>query len=312
MGRSLRRLAVRVASGFARKIRRSVKRRIVARTLLRRRAPWDDACAKSVVSLSDVHGLWRRTLIAWPDGTPDTTTEVYWLQGPSLYADLRVPAGRPLCKAACLRELDWPMLGFLARQEGFFGTLEVRSSIGHWRRNFDYQPDTGRQDRGHLAFDGRALIERGVEAPYTEHWSREPTGADAAALLLADDAAARIGCLIAIGHAFMFARGRGKALPPGADLAECLESTRSLTAAQDLFDCEISFGRVTDGDWRIQRSSLPFREGHTLKPGADRKRGMLSLDDVTPEGSFVRRAWRIARAEHAGAESPLQSFMPTP
>ncbi len=264
-----------------------------------------------MVSLSDVHGLWRRTLIARPEETPDTTTEVYWLQGPTLYADLRIPAGRPACKGACLRELDWPMLGFLARQEGFFGTLEVRSSIGHWRRDFDYQPDTGRKDRGHLAFDGCVLIERGVEAPYTEHWSREPTSADAAALLFADDAAARIGCLIAIGHAFMFVRSRGARLPPGADLAGCLEGARSLTAAQDLFDCEISFGRVTDGDWRIERSSLPFREGHALKPEADGKSGTLLLDDVTPEGSLMRRAWRIARAESVGARSAIHALMPT-
>src|SRR5262245_7965645 len=106
-----------------------------------------------MVSLSEITGLWRRNLISWPDAEPDTTTEVYWLQGPKLDVDRRIPAGRPECKATCLRELDVRMLRFLARQEGFFGTLEVSDSIGHWRRDFDYQPDTGRQDRGQLTFE---------------------------------------------------------------------------------------------------------------------------------------------------------------
>jgi hypothetical protein len=40
-------------------------------------------------------GLWTRSLIILPDGTGDATSVVSWLQGLSLYADLRIPAGRP-------------------------------------------------------------------------------------------------------------------------------------------------------------------------------------------------------------------------
>ena len=184
-----------------------------------------------MVSLSDISGLWRRRLIAWPQGEADTTTEVYWLQGPELYADLRIPERRPRCKATCLRELDRKMLGFLARQEGFFGKLDVQVSIGHWHRAFDYQPDTGRQDRGHLAFEGDILVERGVEAPYIEHWVREPHTDECMALSLETDAPSRTGCLILAGDAFMYARSRSAKLPPGADLTECLKAAGSLQAA---------------------------------------------------------------------------------
>src|SRR5215469_9650934 len=107
-----------------------------------------------MVRLPDLYGLWRRAMIAWPDGRRDTATEVYWLQGPHHYADLRIPPGRPAHRGiACLRDLDWPMLDFMARQEGFFGKLDVAQSIGAWHRAFDYQPDTGVPDRGALAFD---------------------------------------------------------------------------------------------------------------------------------------------------------------
>ena len=261
-----------------------------------------------MVSLSDIRGLWRRRLIAWQAGETDTTTEVYWLQGPKLYADLRIPHGRPPCSASCLRELDSAMLGFLARQEGFFGHLDVGGSIAHWHRAFDYQPDTGRQDRGRLAFEGGVLVEHGVEAPYIEHWVREPRSGDVMALSLTADAPSRTGCLIVAGEAFMFARSRGTKLPPGADLAECVQAAGSLQAAQDLFDCEISFGRVDGHEWRIERSSLPFREGRSLRADSETGTGSLLVDDLTPEGTSIRRAWQIAAYEGTSAK-PLRQWL---
>jgi hypothetical protein len=260
-----------------------------------------------MVSLSDLRGFWRRRLIAWPQGELDSTTEVYWLQGPELYADLRIPGGRPQCKATCLRELDFPMLSFLARQEGFFGKLEVCSSIGHWHRAFDFQPPTGQEDRGHLAFEDDVLIERGVEAPYIEHWVRERPTEEVMALSLTADAQ-RIGCLVLAGGAFMYARARSVKLPHGADLTACLKAIGSLEEAQDLFDCEISLGRVRDRQWRIERSSLPFREGHRLRPGIEDETGGLMIDDIAADGSFIRRAWQILSYEAMTAK-PLRRLL---
>jgi len=261
-----------------------------------------------MVSLSEIRGLWRRRLIAWPNGETDTTTEVYWLQGPGLYADLRIPERRPRCQAACLRELDRKTLGFLARQEGFFGKLDVQGSIGHWHRAFDYQPDTGRKDRGQLAFEDDVLVERGVEAPYLEHWVREPNTDECMALSLMTDAPSRAGCLILAGDAFMYARSRSAKLAPGADLSACLKAAGSLEQQQDVFDCEISFGRVQDRQWRIERSSLPFREGHSLRPDIETGTGSLMVDDITAEGSSFRRTWQLASYEGTSAK-PLRQWL---
>jgi hypothetical protein len=139
-----------------------------------------------MVELNELQGLWRRTLIAWPGDRFDTTTEVYWLQGPSRYADLRIPAGRPkLEAAACLRDLDWPMLRFMTLQEGFIGHLELSHSLAHWHRIFDYQPASGVADKGRLEFADDILVEHGVEASYVEHWRREAgTAQDVVALWL--------------------------------------------------------------------------------------------------------------------------------
>jgi hypothetical protein len=248
-----------------------------------------------MIHLHELGGLWRRTLIAWPDGRSDTGTEVFWLQGPSLYADLRVPAGRPAADAIGLRDLDMTMLRFMATQEGFFGPFNVADDIGEWQRTFDFRPDNGLGDRGTLAFDDGMLVERGIDAPYVEHWERAH-GGEAMALLLESDTGTP-GCLVAVGDSFIYVRGRAKSLPVGAILARLVDAAASLRAAQDLFDCEISFGRRQAGDWRIARSSHGFREGAALAPMLDAAAGSLSVADVMPDGEPMRRAWRVTAQE---------------
>jgi len=268
------------------------------------------ALTTTMVFLSDLSGLWRRSLLIGPDGRTDTTTEVYWLQGPSLYADLRLPRGRrKLGPSRCLRDLDWPMLRFLARQEGFFGHLDVSGTIAHWHRTFDYQPQTGAADKGRLEFEGDILIEHGVEWPYLEHWRREPQPAQiAVAMRLLDVSSSAEGCLVAAGDAFIYARGRSEPLPANTDLAQLVENSPSLATAQDLFDCEISFGRREGAAWRIERSSLPFREGCLLGPALDAAPATLSVDDLSPEGEPTRRRWRIGAWESLPASAPENWF----
>ena len=176
-----------------------------------------------MVCLNDLHGLWRRTLIAWPDGRADTATEVYWLQGPRHFADLRIPPGRPeLGSATCLRDLGWPMLRFIAWQEEFIRHLETSGGVAHWHRAFDYQPETGVADKGLLALDAGLLV---------EHWRREPeTAEDVTSAWLAADPL--VGCFIAAGNAFIYARGRAAPLSRDMDLSRLLDRADSLEAAQ--------------------------------------------------------------------------------
>ena len=47
-----------------------------------------------MMPVEKLRGLWTRSLIAWPDGKRDVTTQVAWLQGTGLFADLRQPPAR--------------------------------------------------------------------------------------------------------------------------------------------------------------------------------------------------------------------------
>jgi hypothetical protein len=257
-----------------------------------------------MIHLHDLGGFWRRTLIAWPDGRSDRDTEVFWVQGPSLYADLRIPAGPPLIPyARCLRDLDWAMLRFMAHQEGFFGRFDVINDVGQWQRAFDYQPDNGVMDRGALAFEDGILVERGIDVAYVEHWARRACNGAAVALALKTTGGVA-GCLVAAGDAFIYARGRTAALPHGATLSTLIDNAVSLQAAQDLVDCEISFGRRHGGDWRIERSSHCYREGADLAPAFDGPAGTLVVNDLTAGGGPMRRTWRIVSVETSN-DTPL-------
>ena len=152
------------------------------------------------------------------------------------------------------------------------------------------------------------LVERGVEAPYIEHWVRKPHIDECMAVSLKADAPPRSGCVVLAGDAFMYARSRNAELPPGTDLTACLKAAGSLKQQQDVFDCEISFGRVQDRQWRIERSSLPFREGHSLRPDIETGTGSLLVDDMTAEGSSIRRSWQISSYEGTSAK-PLRQWL---
>lgn len=134
-------------------------------------------------------GLWRRLLISVPGEPVDTLTRVDWLQGPSLFVDLRL--GR-------------------SGLEAFAGQLQLDGDEAEWLREIDYRP-TGLADRGRLEDHGDLLVEHGLEADYIEYWQREAgSRADVwATRLSAVDGKA---ILVRCGNRFGFALG-GEALP---------------------------------------------------------------------------------------------------
>ena len=99
-------------------------------------------------AIAECAGLWRRTLLVEADGSRDTGTNVRWLQGLSLFVDVRGPG------------------------EGFAGQLDQRLDVFEWTRLVDLQPP-GLPDAGRMSWDGDTLVEVGVHADYTEHWERE-------------------------------------------------------------------------------------------------------------------------------------------
>lgn len=100
--------------------------------------------------IADCTGLWRRTLLVEADGSRDTGTNVQWLQGISMFVDLRGPGG-----------------------EGFAGLLSRRDDVFEWARLVDLQPPGLPDAGGRMSWVGDTLVETGVHADYTEHWQRQ-------------------------------------------------------------------------------------------------------------------------------------------
>lgn len=217
---------------------------------------------------SSLSGLWHRLILSQPGKTVDTLTQVDWLQGPELYADLRQPTGpASTVQASCLADLTLAEALELARQEGFAGHFILSDGVGTWLRSIDFQPLGPLGDVGRLESHGDLLIEYGVEADYIEHWQRQPGSSDApcwAARFTSEDDGRDV-IMVRCGPNFAFARDRGVALEPGENLTQRMEQA-SEAEARCLIDCEIALGSISADGWRIERSTLPWRRGTILLP----------------------------------------------
>ncbi|MBO6668406.1 hypothetical protein [Parvibaculum sp.] len=244
-------------------------------------------------SLETMPGLWRRSLLAWPDGRRDTTSFVNWLQGPGLYLDLRQPEGRPdFTGQNSLSALTPETMMWLAAQEGFAGELVEEDGWFEWRRDIDFQPKAIYSDIGRLWIEGDVMVEEGKDIPYIEHWHREPIGSMPLwAARLEDRETGQKGAIARMGSLFMIARERYCAVPEGLTLAECVAGAADMARAQEFLDCEISQGAVTSTGWFVQRSSLPFREGKSLAPA--RMGDLFEMQDQDRAGKPFTRRWEI-------------------
>lgn len=246
-------------------------------------------------------GVWRRRLLETPQGR-DTDSRVHWLQTRHWHADLRLPPDRPdFAGVTRLAECDDAQLAWLARQQGFCGVTQVTGERCAWHRQADFQPATGRRDAGHMAWEAERLVETGAEDDYQEVWERLPEseGGTAALELVveAGELPARRTWLLVAGACFVYVRDRPQALPrKAADLSSLIVSARpSRGQLLDWLDFEISFGRRGGAEpWRIQCSTLPYREGQTLTaPGAIRRLGhQLAVEDE-PDRRWMIRDWGV-------------------
>ena len=254
-----------------------------------------DAAALPAPVPSTYLGVWRRSLLETAE-LRDERSHVFWLQTPHWHADLRLPAGRPdFSGVSCLAECDDTQLSWLARQQGFCGVTQVDGDLCTWHRQMDFQPANGSRDIGRMVFDGERVTETGVEADYVEVWERlQPSRGGTAALELVVEAGkqpARPTWLLVAGDCFIYVRGRAQPLPKATDLSRLIARTQpSQSQILDWLNVEISFGyRKGPNPWRIEHSTLPFREETTLtRPGAIQRLGY----QIAIEGSNERR-WRI-------------------
>ncbi|MBI5041091.1 MAG: hypothetical protein HZB57_07820 [Gammaproteobacteria bacterium] len=234
-------------------------------------------------------GLWRRCLLQDAQGV-DTTTQVFWLQSGTLYADIRIPKNRDAVNS-------------MALQQGFAGALEVDGNVLTWRRWLDFQPPTAVADVGRMRFTRLdQMVEEGVHTDYREVWERVgPASLDRAAFALQVEYSSagmprrRAGVLVIVGDYFMFALDRLAALPVGTSLA-ALADGDALTCEQrdQLYACEISLGRRHGPcPWEILYSSLPDHEGRSLFDvhGTFVRVDSNTFEQHSPDGNG-RRTWR--------------------
>ncbi|MFM9917176.1 MAG: hypothetical protein ACKVOX_15320 [Rhizobacter sp.] len=224
-------------------------------------------------------GVWRRTLLETPE-LRDTTTWVHWLQTARWHADLRVPAAAEIGRSAMPLAAMTPVQHLaLAQQQGFFGRTEVRQrphgDVCTWHRRLDLHPPGLTPDVGWMEFgsDDR-VIETGVHGAYREVWERAP-GSTGRTVVLAETStlpcdeagliSAAKGFLLLSGEWLMRVRPRRISWPAGTIPGDTLGMllSRHPASATALLDFEISCGRLREGEWAIERSSLPALEGRT-------------------------------------------------
>jgi hypothetical protein len=142
------------------------------------------------------------------------------------------------------------------------------------------------------------MIEEGYYSPYIEHWhpDEQPTP-PFLALRLHDGATGCAGQIVRVGNLFAYARGRAAGLPGLPDLRTCIAAAGSAAAAQDMTDCEISFGTVFASGWIIERSTLPFREGQRLFPEAALVTDRIAVLDRDATGRESVRRWAVTFVE---------------
>jgi hypothetical protein len=101
------------------------------------------------------HGVWQRTAIR-AGGDEDTASTVIWIQTPTLYADIRVPAPGETSP--------------LAGEEGFAGYVDIDRQVCRWQRPVDLNPGPEGADQGAMFRDGELLVEVGLLANYYEDY----------------------------------------------------------------------------------------------------------------------------------------------
>ncbi len=249
------------------------------------------------MDINDTLGLWERSLIAWPDGRSDTTTFVAWLQGPSLFADLRQPINPPSFDGvSCLADLEAHHLDWLAQQEGFAGRFMCAGDAFEWRRIIDFQCPSETADAGFLAFSDGVLVERGRDIPYIEHWHQTSPRILPHFAIRMQDENGFLGFLVRVGDIFMYARNRSVVLPTAGSLAKLIKGA-SPQEGRALVDCEISLGRVRDGSWLIGRSTLPFRAKTDLAPKPSIDGQTFTVADLASYGGPMLRRWKMLEVD---------------
>jgi hypothetical protein len=239
-----------------------------------------------MLGLANLTGLWRRSLLAYPDGRRDTTSKVQWLQGVGAFGDLRQAVHSvDFSHASSLADLSRLDCERLAEQQAFAGYLTFDGNYFEWNRLIDFQPASSHPDVGSLRWERDILIEQGRDIPYLEHWhrdadiqSKEPMSG--AILRHANLGTAAV--VVRVGELMMFARDRAITLPRCSSLSECIAAADNVEHARAMLDCEISIAAATANGFCIYASTLPFRVGQLLQAHVNTREWRVKKSEGDP------------------------------
>jgi len=197
----------------------------------------------------------------------------------------------------CLNDLGAEDCAQLALQEGFAGHLRFDGDCFEWLRLIDFQPSGRIADAGRLWWDEEILMEAGRDAPYVEHWQRDPTVVTRplAALRLRDPRDGTTAIAVHLGTVFMYARDRKVRLPAASRLSDCVAGASSLAAARAMLDCEITLGSAGFGANLILASTQPWRVSAYFQ--LECAGSTVSTREVDPAGQPFVRGWEVIESE---------------
>jgi hypothetical protein len=222
-------------------------------------------------------GCWDRRYIRFSDGSEDTSTRVIWVQTLSGVGDIRIPATRPDLRARNgLSDCSKEELLALAEQDCFCGVTQFDSHAqpfptASWPKEsylFRFQPVITFPEPGWMEWleGGTCMIERAPSGAYVEDW-RLKAGSQSFGAHLTQLNVPSLTCLYVAGDHAIFARNRAEALPTDKTLLELArEAKYDQQRLRELLNCEFSYARRAPpgGDYEIELSTLPWREGQTL------------------------------------------------
>ena len=203
----------------------------------------------------------------------------FWLQTHRLHASLSIPLDRPdFTGRQSWADFSDEELLLLAQQGGVSGACIAQDDILHRRRQIDYLPRRGDPYLRRMQRDATLLKEETLDGRDQVVWELLTDGRNEIVALRFQDAGIgvdsddqRRGYLLVVGQYFMFVRDRVVATQRADSLVTLIEAKVPERAQIiELLDFEISFGkRATDKlPWRIQHSTIPYREGQPLMDDA--------------------------------------------
>lgn len=203
----------------------------------------------------------------------------FWLQTHRLHASMNIPQNRPdFAGRRSWADFSDDELISLAQQGGMSGACIAQDDILHRRRQIDYLPRRGDPYLRRMRREGVLLHDATLDGRDQIVWEILADGQNEIVALRFHDAGIgadsddqRRGYLLIVGQYFLFVRDRVVATQRADTLATLIEIKEPARAQIiELLDFEISLGMrpADDIPWRIQHSTIPFREGMTLMDDA--------------------------------------------